>query len=282
MEMNPMQNRFVRLLSLSRSLGIAAVAVLLLAACATSTRPGVVGVERQQFLAVSAETVERMAALSYAQQNNKAKSAGKLIVGGPEVDRLRRIEQRLVPQTQVFRDDAINWKWQLALIDSPELNASCAPGGKITFYTGLIQQLSLTDDEIAIVMGHEIAHALREHGRERVSQAYAQNLITGVALAATNNRDAEIALANQFAHYLFELPHSRTEETEADQIGLELSARAGYDPRAAISVWRKMEAASKGNNPPEFLSTHPSNARRQQDIEDLLPKVMPLYQQARR
>ncbi|HEX5392564.1 MAG TPA: M48 family metallopeptidase [Rhodocyclaceae bacterium] len=279
-----MNTRPCRTLRLSRWFPRALLigATLLATACATSTRPGAVGIERSQFLAVPAATVEKMAALSYAEQNNKAKSAGALIVGGPIVDRLRRIEQRLVPQTTVFRDDALNWKWQLAVIESPELNASCAPGGKITFYTGLIQQLSLTDDEIAAVMGHEIAHALREHGRERISQAYAQNLITGVALAATNNREAEIALANQFSHFLFELPHSRLEETEADQIGLELAARAGYDPRAALSLWRKMEAANKGNAPPEFLSTHPSSGHRQQDIESLLPTVMPLYQQAKR
>lgn len=267
---------------MKKSIPLSIAAALLVVACATSTRPGAVGIDRSQFLAVPAETVEKMAALSYADQNSKAKQAGKLIVGGPVVDRLRRIEQRLVAQTGVFRDDAMSWKWQLAVIESPELNASCAPGGKVTFYTGLIQKLNLSDDEIAAVMGHEIAHALREHGRERISQAYAQNLITGVALAATNNRETEIALANQFAHFMFELPHSRLEETEADEIGLELAARAGYDPRAALSLWRKMEAASQGKAPPEFLSTHPSDARRQQTIESLLPKVMPLYQEAKR
>ncbi|RTL50443.1 MAG: M48 family peptidase [Rhodocyclaceae bacterium] len=255
---------------------------LVLTGCATSTRPGVVGVERQQFLMVSSDTVERMAALSYAQQNKKAQAEGHWVASGPEFDRLLRIEQRLIPQTQVFRDDTQGWRWQLAVIDAPVLNASCAPGGKITFYTGLMRKLALSDDEIAAIMGHEIAHALREHGRERISEAYAQNMIATVAMAATQNRQGEVDLANQFAQYLYVLPNSRTHEQEADQIGLELAARAGFDPRGAISVWRKMESADNGKAPPEFLSTHPSNEHRRAELEALLPRVMPLYEQARR
>jgi Zn-dependent protease with chaperone function len=254
-----------------------AAAVLLLAACASTTKPGAVGVTRPQFLLVPAPTVERMALVSYAQQAEKAKSEGKLITSGPEYDRLLRIANRLKEQVGIFREDTLQWKWQLVLIDAPVLNASCAPGGKVTFYTGIVRQLKLTDDEIAAVMGHEFAHALREHGRERVSQAVAQNTIASAALAGAQNRQAQIALANQFAQYLFVLPNSRQNESEADSIGLELAARAGFDPRAAITLWQKMGGAAEGKSQPEFLSTHPANTTRIAEISALLPTVMPLY-----
>ena len=181
----------------------------------------------------------------------------------------------------MFRDDAAKWNWQVVLIDAPILNASCAPGGKITVYTGIVRQLKLSDDEIAVIVGHEIAHALREHGRERVSQAYAQNAITSTALGAAPGSEAQIEAANVVAHYLYVLPNSRQNETEADGMGLELAARAGYNPNAAISVWKKMTEASKGRQPAEFLSTHPANDTRIADLGALLPKMMPLYQAAR-
>lgn len=252
----------------------------LLLACASTTKPGVVGISRQQFLMVPAATVEKMALVSYAQQNQKAKDEGKLITSGPEYERLDRIAMRLRQHVDIFREDTRDWKWQLTLIDAPVINATCAPGGKITFYTGIVRKLALTDDEIAAIMGHEIAHALREHGRERISQAYAQNILTGVALAATNNSQQQIALANQFSHYLFTLPNSRQNESEADAVGLELAARAGYDPAAAIGLWKKMAAESGDQSPPQFLSTHPAPATRIDEISALLPKVMPLYQAA--
>lgn len=252
----------------------------LLVGCVTTTRPGVVGVNRQQFLLVPAGDVERMAAVSYAQQYSKAKSQGRLITEGAELTRLKKIGSRLIRQSGEFRDDTKQWKWNLTLIDAPVLNASCAPGGKITFFTGIIRKLDLTDDEIAAVMGHEIAHALREHGRERLSNAVAQKALTNLALVSTQNKEKQIQLANQFAHYLFVLPNSRENENEADKIGLELSARAGYDPRAAVNVWRKMMAVMRGQNPPEFLSTHPAHSTRIAEISALLPKVIPLYEAA--
>jgi predicted Zn-dependent protease len=255
---------------------------LALGGCATTTKPGAVGVTRQQMMLVSSATVERMALTSYAQQAQQARSQGKLITSGAEYDRLLNIANRLKAQVGVFREDTLQWKWQLILIDAPVLNATCAPGGKVTFYTGIVRQLKLNDDEIAAIMGHEFAHALREHGRERVSQAVAQQAVTAGALAATQNSQAQIALANQFAKYLFVLPNSRQNESEADSIGLELAARAGYDPRAAISLWQKMAAASEGKSPPEFFSTHPANATRVNEITALLPTVMPLYEAARK
>jgi predicted Zn-dependent protease len=248
--------------------------------CTSTTRPGVVGVTREQFLLISAADVERMATIQYAEQYNKAKSAGKLVTDGEELDRLKRIGERLIKQSKAFRDDTNRWKWHLTLIDLPILNASCAPGGKITFYTGIIRQLDLTDDEIAAIMGHEIAHALREHGREKVSLAYTQELIGDIAAARSQSKEKQIFLANQVAHYLFVLPNSRTNETEADRVDLELMARAGYDPRAAISLWQKMLRTDGGKAPPQFLSTHPSQSSRIADISRLLPVVQPLYASA--
>lgn len=263
--------------------GIAKLAALTIVAslsgCASTTKPGAIGITRQQLLIVPAATVERMALVSYAQQAQKAQATGRLISSGEEYDRLVRIAKRLRAQASVFRDDLSNWKWQLVLINAPVINATCAPGGKITFYTGILRQLNLTDDEVAAVMGHEIAHALREHGREKVSQAYAQKLITSTALAAKPDSQAQVMLANQFAQYMFVLPNSRQNESEADAIGLELAARAGYDPRAAITLWQKMEMQSKSSTP-QFLSTHPAHATRIQEIHALLPKVMPLYEAA--
>lgn len=162
---------------------------ILLSACANTTRSGVVGVNRSQFLVVSAFEVDRLSAISYNEQNQKAKEKGLLITSGPEYDRLKTISNCLIAQTGIFRDDTNQWNWQLVLINAPILNATCAPGGKITFYTGIIEQLNLTDDEIAAIMGHEIAHALREHGRERLSQAMAQSAVTNIAMAAAGGMD---------------------------------------------------------------------------------------------
>jgi predicted Zn-dependent protease len=236
-----------------------------------------VGVNRQQLMMASQSEVERLSAISFNEQNKKAQDKKILITSGPQYDRLINIANRLIPQTAYFRDDTQKWNWQLSLINSPVLNATCAPGGKITFYTGIIDQLKLSDDEIAAIMGHEIAHALREHGRERLSQAMAQSAITNIALAAAGGYGAQINAANQVAQYVLVLPNSRQNESEADAIGVELAARAGYNPRAAITVWQKMMKATQGKNPPEFLSTHPSGETRIEKLSALMPAVEPLY-----
>lgn len=252
----------------------------LLSACANTTRPGVVGVNRSQFMMVSSAEVDRLSAVSYSEQNQKAKEKNVLITSGPAYIRLKTIANRLIPQTEAFRDDTKQWDWRLTLIDAPVLNATCAPGGKITFYTGIIEQLNLNDDEIAAIMGHEIAHALREHGRERVSQAMAQNLAVNVAMAAAGSYGSAVSAANQVAHYVFVLPNSRENESEADAIGLELAARAGYNPKGAITVWQKMIKATKDKSSPEFLSTHPSGETRIEQLTALLPTVEPIYMAA--
>ena len=251
--------------------------ITLFSACTTTTRPGLVGVNRQQLMMASQSEVERLSAISFNEQNKKAQDKKILITSGPQYDRLINIANRLIPQTAYFRDDTQKWNWQLSLINSPVLNATCAPGGKITFYTGIIDQLKLSDDEIAAIMGHEIAHALREHGRERLSQAMAQSAITNIALAAAGGYGAQINAANQVAQYVLVLPNSRQHESEADAIGVELAARAGYNPRAAISVWQKMMKTTQGKNPPEFLSTHPSGETRIEQLSALMPAVEPLY-----
>jgi predicted Zn-dependent protease len=263
-----------------RLIAFCIASITLFSACTTTTRPGVVGVNRQQLMVASQSEVERLSAISFNEQNKKAQDKKILITSGPQYDRLITIANRLITQTAYFRDDTQKWNWQLSLINAPILNATCAPGGKITFYTGIIDQLNLNDDEIAAIMGHEIAHALREHGRERLSQAMAQNTITSIALAAAGGYGAQINAANQVAQYVLVLPNSRQHESEADAIGIELAARAGYNPRAAISVWQKMMKATKGKNPPEFLSTHPSGETRIEQLSALMPAVEPLYRDA--
>ena len=262
-----------------RTLGVLAL-VTLLSACANTTRPGAVGINRSQFMMASSEEVNRLSAVSYSEQNQKAKEKNILVTSGPTYERLKLIANRLIPQTEAFRDDTRQWDWRLTLIDAPTLNATCAPGGKITFYTGIIEQLNLTDDEIAAIMGHEIAHALREHGRERASQAAAQNVLVNIAMAVAGPYGSAVSAANQVAQYAIVLPNSRENETEADAIGLELAARAGYNPMGAITVWQKMLKATKGNSSPEFLSTHPSGETRIEQLTALMPAVEPLYKVA--
>jgi len=259
------------------------VSACLLVACTSTSRPGVVGVERTQFMMISAAQIDRISASSFEQQAKAAQKKNILITSGPQYERLKTIANRLIPQTAVFRDDTRTWGWGLQLIDSPMVNATCAPGGRITFYTGIINKLNLTDDEIAAIMGHEIAHAVREHGREQVSQALAQNVFSNVALATAGPGSAKsIDAANQIMQYVLVLPNSRQNEKEADAIGLEIAARGGYDPRAAITLWEKMSKESKGKNPPEFLSTHPSNQNRIKELAALMPRVIPLYEAVKR
>ena len=262
------------------SLAATAALTALLAACSSTTAPGAVDVDRRQLLIVPAATVDNMAAVNFKDQNDKARAAGVLVESGPELERIGRIADRLKRQAPVFRPDAANWNWELALIDQPVVNASCGPGGKITVYTGLLRKLQITDDELAMVLGHEIAHALREHGRERVSQAAAQNVLAAAAMGALGAGESQVQVAQQFADVLYGLPNSRKNEVEADKIGLELAARAGFDPNASVSLWQKMAQASQGNQPPAFLSTHPTDESRIATLRGLIPTVAPLYSAA--
>jgi predicted Zn-dependent protease len=193
---------------------------------------------------------------------------------------VNNVTRRLIAQTPVFRADAVGWKWETNVIASDELNANVGPGGKVIVYSGLIQKLNLTDDELAAVLGHEIAHALREHSREAMSKAYGAELAKQSAVALLGLGQVGGELAGAAVQYGMTLPNSRGNENEADLIGLELAARAGYDPNAAITLWNKMSQAGNGA-PPEFMSTHPSSSTRIGNLKAAIPRVMPLYQQAR-
>jgi len=258
------------------------VSALALGGCQTTTSGGSVGAERKQLMLVSSQELDQMAAQSYNKLKADATAKGTLNTDRAMQQRVRAIAARIEPQTRVFRADAPGWKWEVNVINSNELNAYCMPGGKIMFYSGLIRQLNLSDDEIAVVMGHEIAHALREHSREQVSQAIAAQTAIGVGAALLGLGQGSADMAGVAYQSLIATRFSRTDENEADRIGLELTARAGYDPRAGVSLWQKMTKASSGGRPPEFLSSHPTDSSRVQQIEALLPTVMPLYAAARR
>jgi predicted Zn-dependent protease len=264
-----------------RALLIAAVA-LLATACQTvqTTQPGAIGVDRKQMMLVPADKVDEGAKVAYDQEVNKARAAGALYKNKEQYDRVQKITQRLIPQTKVFRPDAANWKWEVNVQTSEDVNAYCMPGGKIMVYTGLIDHIKTTDAELAAVIGHEISHALREHSRERLSRAYAEQMVLAGVAVATGAGDSVMGLASQISAVTFQLPHSREQEAEADRIGLELMARAGYDPNAAVTLWEKMSKASSGG-PPEFLSTHPSGESRIRDLQKNVPRVLPLYQAAK-
>jgi predicted Zn-dependent protease len=253
-----------------------------LAGCQTvqTTQPGAVGVDRPQAMLLSSKEVNQSAAQAYDQVLAAADKKGQVNQDPVLLERIRRVSKRLIPQTGAFRADAPGWDWEVNLIGSKELNAWVMPGGKIAFYTGLIETLKLSDDEIAAVMGHEIAHALREHGRERASQAMAQGIALSIIGAVAGVSRGGMDLTQLVLNVTLNLPNSREHETEADRIGVELAARAGYDPRAAVNVWEKMARAADGQ-PPEILSTHPAPATRIADLRVYAARVMPLYEQAR-
>ena len=234
---------------------------------------------------ISADQVEQSAAQQYLQMLSQADSKRALAPkDNAQVVRLRAIAKKIIPFALEWNPRARNWQWEVNLIGSNQINAYCMPGGKIAFYTGILQQLRLTDDEVAMVMGHEIAHALREHARERMGKSavtHGAARIGGALAASFFGIDPRITdgLASGGAN-LLTLEFGREDESEADLVGMELAARAGYDPRAGVTLWQKMGAASKGA-PPQWLSTHPSGKTRIAEIEANLPKVMPLYERAR-
>ena len=230
---------------------------------------------------VPADQLEAAAAQQYAQLLAQARAKGALAPADhPQVRRLRTIAQRLVPHALPWNERARQWRWEVNLIGSKQINAFCMPGGKIAFFTGILDQLELGDDEAAMVMGHEMAHALREHARERIAKTQATGL--GLSLGAQLLGLGDLGrLAADLGTQLLSLKYSRDDETEADLVGLELGARGGYDPRASVQLWRKM-AQVTGNNGLEFLSTHPSGPSRIRDLEANIPKVETLYEQARR
>lgn len=253
---------------------------VLLAACAQvqTTQSGLVGVNRTQTMStlVSEAELNREAADQYRQILAKARAQGALDTSAAQTKRVQAISSRLIAQVGTFRPDARHWAWEIHVLKSPEINAWCMPGGKIAVYTGLLEKIQPTDAELAAVLGHEISHALREHAREQVSRQMATGIGLSVLSAITGSQ-AVADLGSSLTQVMFTLPHSRSNETEADRMGVELAARAGYDPRAAITLWQKMERAG-GQAPPEILSTHPSSQSRIADLRQASDIVLPLYQ----
>jgi predicted Zn-dependent protease len=246
--------------------------VLLLAACATSPTG------RRQLMLVSEETAISSSRQAYAQEMGKYQKEGKLVTDPRALKRVNVITERLVAQAVKMRPDSVKWQWSVQVIDDPKtVNAWCMAGGRMALYTGLIMKVDPTDDELAQVMGHEIAHALANHTAERMSTAMAANAGILAAGILSDNPGQAMAMTAAAATVAIKLPNSRTAENEADQIGIELAARAGYDPRAAVTLWQKMGKVG-GSAPPEFLSTHPSDATRQERLGALAPKMLPYYQ----
>jgi predicted Zn-dependent protease len=263
---------------------VALFTALSLAACTTveTTKGGTVGVDRKQTMSVltpPSQQVDQMAAQQYLQIKQEAGKKNALNRDARQTERVRGIAERLIPQTAVFRPDAPRWSWEVNVLSSNEVNAWCMPGGKIAVYSGLIEKLNATDDELAAVMGHEISHALREHARERMGRQQATGI--GVAVLEIFSGVSLGGLGQTFAESMFVLPNSRENEQEADRIGVELAARGGYDPRAAVSLWKKM-ASLGGGQTPQWLSTHPSHETRIRDLQDYSQRVMPLYEKAKR
>lgn len=254
---------------------------LMFAGCAQTTKSGAVGVSRSQFMLVSSDMAFGSGNSFYLQEVKNADKNSSLNPNKKQTDRLRAIAANLIPHTKVFRDDAPSWPWEVNVMKSPEVNAYCAGKGKIMFYTGILEKITITDDEIAAVMGHEIAHALREHSRERMSQAYAQNLGLTLAGAFAKSDALTMQAAVVLSQLTITLPYSREHEREADRMGLELMARGGYDPSAAVKLWEKMSKMG-GSKPIEFLSTHPSNQSRINDMKSYLPIANELYKEAKR
>jgi predicted Zn-dependent protease len=249
-------------------------------AAAWAQREGVeVGRTSRLASLVPAADVENAAGQQYHAMLQQAASKRALALPDhPQLQRIRAVAQRLIPQAPQWNKRAADWKWEVNLIGSNQINAFCMPGGKIVFFSGILDQLKLTDDEIAMVMGHEMAHALREHARERMAKGALTHVGANVLVQVLGLGQVGQALTGYGAQ-LMSLKFSRSDESEADLVGMEIAARAGYDPRAAITLWKKMGQASKAS-PPQWLSTHPSGSSRIAQLQKNLPRVMPLYDRA--
>jgi predicted Zn-dependent protease len=255
----------------SKRLILAVAFCFLIAACATSPTG------RRQLMLVSEDSAIASSAQAYVQEVGKLKQEGKLSSDKALIRRVNNITERLVAQAIQWRPDSADWEWSVAVIDDPEtVNAWCMAGGRMAIYTGLINQIQPTDDEIAQVMGHEIGHALANHTAEKMSVAMASSIGVVAVGIASDNKGAAVAGAAAAAALAVTLPNSRAAETEADRIGIELAAKAGYDPAAAVTLWRKMNNLP-GGKPPQFLSTHPDPENREKKLAQLGPGMEPYY-----
>jgi predicted Zn-dependent protease len=276
--------RQLRVWATSRSLRRCALtlATLSVAACqaVNTTTSGVVGVERPQYMVVSAKDVESASAKSYVKTMQEHSRKGNLNTDPAAVARVRQITARIIPHTGVFRQDAPRWSWEVNVVTSKEVNAWCMAGGKMAVYTGLLDAIKPSDDELAAIIGHEIAHALREHSRERASEQMITGMGVAIGGALLGLGQVGSDLLGKAVDVTLSLPHSRQHETEADRIGIELAARAGYRPEAAVTLWEKMGRLSD-SRPPELLSTHPAPETRMSALRADAELVEPLYKAAK-
>jgi predicted Zn-dependent protease len=264
----------------ARTLLLAFALALLPPAAPWAQREGVdVGKNSRLAGLVPATEVENASNQQYHELLQQAAAKHALApAGDPQLVRLRQIAHRLIPQSAAWNARAGGWHWEVNLIRSNQINAFCMPGGKIAVFTGILEKLQLTDDELAMVLGHEMAHALREHARERIAKNAATSIGANILTQVLGLGQIGQTITGYGAQ-LLTLRFSRGDESEADLVGMELAARAGYDPRAAITLWQKMGQASKGA-PPQWLSSHPTGATRIADLQRNVPRVMPLYERS--
>jgi predicted Zn-dependent protease len=264
---------------MSKNIRLSLVTLLAITAAACATSP----TGRRQLALVSEDSAIAASEEAYAMQIGELRKQGKIVSESSRVARrVEGITERLVAQAVKMRPETADWEWSMEVIDDPKVvNAWCMAGGRMAVYTGLIQQLDPTDDELAQVLAHEISHALANHTAERMSVALATQ--AGVLLAGVLSEDSQKTMSRAAiaAAVAVQLPNSRSAESEADEIGIELAAKAGYNPNAAVSLWQKMANVS-GGGPPQFLSTHPSPGNRQEKLAELAPQMMAYYEAARR
>lgn len=254
---------------------VATIVLTVVTACATN----IAG--RKQIMLVSESEAIDASKQAYINTLEPFEKEGRLDSNPAVVRRVNSITDKLVQQAMLMRTDTQQWQWSVKVIDDPEtVNAWCMAGGKMAIYTGLIDKLSATDDEIAQVMGHEISHALANHSAEQMSMAMANNMALGVLQSTSYGTEGTTTLAAAAAQLALTLPNSRTAESEADRIGIELAAKAGYNPNAAVTLWQKMAKVSGGGGL-EFLSTHPAPGNREQALQSLIPQMMPYYRAAK-
>jgi predicted Zn-dependent protease len=258
---------------MKRHYSIFLVCLVLVMGCATSPTG------RMQLMLVSEDSAISASKQAYVEMLKPYEQKGKIDNDPSLKDRVYRITERLIAQAIKMRPETKNWEWSIKVIDDPKtVNAWAMAGGKMAVYSGIVIQLKTTDDELAQVLGHEIAHALANHSAEKMSVAMASTIGVAVVGVAAKNKGLALTGAALAAALAVQRPNSRTAESEADQIGIELAAKAGYDPRAAIALWQKM-AEVGGKGPPEFLSTHPSPENREKKLAELVPQMMPYYEQ---
>jgi Zn-dependent protease with chaperone function len=267
--------------SLAAKIWLALLALcVVLAGCATNPMTG-----RTQLKIVSADSAISQSASYYSGMMKDLRRQDKVLADDPRVDRVRAITNRLIDQAVGYRPDSARWAWSIEVIDEDKtINAFCMPGGRMAIYTGLLKKVKPSDDELAQVLGHEIAHALADHGAEKMSMSVlASAAAVGVAVAVKpKNREAAYTAATLATLAFLKLPNSRTAETEADALGIELAARAGYSPAAGATLWAKMMKASGGSGGIDFISTHPSPPKRIEALRALEPPMSDLYQEAGR